>query len=322
MPDNARETLAYESLDQPLSPLVPRLPGGPRAVFAFLGPDGFEPRRRRAGGATRPVGLDRPRAQSRSASRGSSRRARRRARPRGPRALAEPDAVAIVTGPAGGALRRAALRPAEGGGDARGGAAARAAARQARRPRVLGGLRRPRLRRGPLDQRHRRERRDSHAALRPAARARRRARRGRSRSTTRSPALVEELGRALPAGAGPRRAARGRRRACYVPGRDVSGRVRAPRSRGCCPSSWSSTPADPELKALSAARARARAARGLPRLAARPRRPGSSCCAAGYHQQVPVRPGFLQPVRSSSTASAARSRFANGTWRCAARASG
>ena len=75
------------------------------------------------------------------------------------------------------------------------------------------------------------------------------------------------------------------------PGRDLAGAFAAC-SRRCCPSWSCSTPPTPALKRLMLPVMEREIAEGSPtsRLAARRAR---ALLAAGYHQQVPVRPGFL-----------------------------
>jgi uncharacterized protein YllA (UPF0747 family) len=97
MPDNARETLAFESLDQPLSPLFLDYLAGREQASAFFGRDGFGlDAIERAG--ERALALERPRAEvARALVRQQEARSAGRAAARA-RALADPQAVAIVTG--------------------------------------------------------------------------------------------------------------------------------------------------------------------------------------------------------------------------------
>src|SRR5512143_253761 len=97
MPENARETLAFESLDQPLSPLFLDYLAGRERAAAFLGSEGFDlAASDRA--ADRALALERPRAavaealvrqqRARSAERAAEQAGR----------LAEAGTTAIVTG--------------------------------------------------------------------------------------------------------------------------------------------------------------------------------------------------------------------------------
>ncbi len=97
MPDHTRETLAYESLGQPLSPLFLDYLAGRERVFPFLGREGFDlDAIARAGERT--IDLPRPRAEVAAAlvrqqrARGAEGAAARA------QALAEPDCLAVVTG--------------------------------------------------------------------------------------------------------------------------------------------------------------------------------------------------------------------------------
>ena len=238
MPDPTVEVVPYESLHQPLSPLFLDYLSGREGARPFLGPDGFDLAAISAA-AERAAALERPRAAVAEAlvrqqeARGATRAAERAS------AFAEPGATAIVTGQQAGLFGGPAPRPVEGPGHGRGGAAARGGARPSRGARLLGGVRRPRLRRDPLHEPDRRRRDDPHAALRPAPRAGRPAglghpprRHGRPRSWTSS------ARRCRPPWAATRRSrwwpsATGRARRC---------RAASPASSpACCPSSSCST---------------------------------------------------------------------------------
>ena len=91
MPEHGRETLAYESLGQPLSPLFLDYLAGRERVFPFLGADGFDlDAIERAGERT--LGFARPRAEVAKAlarqqqARGAERRRVARERSRSPTA--------------------------------------------------------------------------------------------------------------------------------------------------------------------------------------------------------------------------------------------
>src|SRR5512140_4043068 len=97
MPDNTRETLAYESLDQPLSPLFLDYLAARDGAAAFFGRDGFElDAIARSAEAT--LALERPRADvARALARQQRARSAERAAARA-ESLADPGVVAIVTG--------------------------------------------------------------------------------------------------------------------------------------------------------------------------------------------------------------------------------
>ena len=165
------------------------------------------------------------------------------------------------------------------------------AARATRRARVLGGLGRPRLRGDPLDEPHRRGRGASAPCATPRAASPSASRPGRSPLDDTIAALVEELGQALPPALGRDEALGGAWRSATGPAR---------RSRR--PSRASSPRLLPELVVLDPARPGAEAL--MAPVLARELREGSptsrlaleagrALLAAGYHQQVPVRPGFL-----------------------------
>jgi bacillithiol biosynthesis cysteine-adding enzyme BshC len=288
MPGSARETLAYASLGQPLSPLFLDYLAGRDAVFPFLGKDGFslEAIARAADAA---LDLARPRDRLTAAlvrqqeARSSSTAAMQARR------LADPGAVAIVTGQQpglfGGPLfvLLKALATVE---------VARQLEERRGRPAVpvfwvasddhdfaevrsvcvvdgAGTLRA--LRYDPR--------------VEPAG----------------SPAwaivlddtltgLVDELSRALPPALG-RDETLGAVAASYVPGETLSGAFARLVSR-LLPGLVVLDPSDPELKALAAPILAREIREGSPtsRLALER---GAALLEAGYHQQVPVRPGFL-----------------------------
>ncbi len=103
-------------------------------------------------------------------------------------------------------------------------------------------------------------------------------------------ALVTELGQALPATPF-RDEILARVAECYRPGQSLSGAFARLLSR-LLPDLVVLDPADPELKALSVPPLARELGEGSPtsRLAMEA---GKALLAAGYHQQVPVRPGFL-----------------------------
>ena len=103
-------------------------------------------------------------------------------------------------------------------------------------------------------------------------------------------ALIEELGRALPAG--PHRAAVVARVAeCYAPGASLSGAF-ARLLSALLPGLVVLDPSDPALKALMAP-VLARELRERSPTSRLAEEVGRELLASGYHQQVPVRPGFL-----------------------------
>ena len=186
--------------------------------------------------------------------------------------------------------------------------APRGAARRARGAGLLGGLRRPRLRRGPLDTVLDDAGRAPHAALRaraasrsgqPASRHRPRRHDHRRWSTS--------CARALPGRARTATRCSSCVRALLPPGRSRSARRFARLLSRAAPRSWScSIPSDPALKAPDGARAGARARRG-----ARPRR-GSPLEAGQRAARRRLPPagagaaGLPEPVRDHGRASAAR----------------
>jgi bacillithiol biosynthesis cysteine-adding enzyme BshC len=122
-------------------------------------------------------------------------------------------------------------------------------------------------------------------------------------------ALVEELARELPQALG-RDETLEAVVACYVPGETVSGAFARLVSR-LLPGLVVLDPSDPELKALAVPVLARELREGSPtsRLAIEQ---GARLLEAGYHQQVPVRPGFLNAFVLSEGQRRALA-FANGT---------
>lgn len=109
--------------------------------------------------------------------------------------------------------------------------------------------------------------------------------------------LVEDLRRTLPPGLGHEETVDAVA-ACYVPGETLSGAFARLVSR-VLPGLVVLDPSDPELKALAAPVLAREIEEGSPssRLAIER---GRELLAAGYHQQVPVRPGFLNVFLASA----------------------
>jgi bacillithiol biosynthesis cysteine-adding enzyme BshC len=103
-------------------------------------------------------------------------------------------------------------------------------------------------------------------------------------------ALVEELGRALPAGLN-RDGLLARLAECYRPGATLAGAF-ARFLSSLVPGLVVLDPSDPALKALMLPVMTRELQEGSPTSRLADRR-GAELLAAGYHQQVPVRPGFL-----------------------------
>ena len=288
MTQNLAETLAYESLDQPLSPLFLDYLAGRERSFAFLGNEGFGlDAVERA--AARALALERPRtavAQALAAqqeARGALRAAVRA------RALAEPETVAIVTG----------QQPVLFGGPVFVLLKAVATVSLARQLEERRG--RPVV---PVfwvasDDHDFAEVRQT--TVLDAAGALCSLRYDPRREPVGAPAwaielddtvsaLVEELARVLPAGAG-RDELLAAISACYLPGATVSGAFARFVSR-LLPELVVLDPADPALKAL-AAPVLVRELREHSPTSRLALEAGQALLAAGYHQQVPVRPGFL-----------------------------
>ena len=131
----------------------------------------------------------------------------------------------------------------------------------------------------------------AHAALRPARRAGRTARLGRSRSTRRSAASSTSSARALPAALG-RDETLEVVAACYRAGETLSSGLRAARVAAAARARRARSRRR-RAEAAGGPGARARAARGLADARSLALEAGQALLAAGYHQQVPVRPGFL-----------------------------
>jgi bacillithiol biosynthesis cysteine-adding enzyme BshC len=288
MTENPAETLAYESLDQPLSPLFLDYLAGRERCFEFLGPEGFGLDAIEKA-ADRALALDRPRQavadalvrqqQARSAPRAAERAA----------ALAKPGTVAIVTG----------QQPVLFGGPVF--VLLKAVA-------TLTLARRLEQRRGqpvvPVfwvasDDHDFAEVRQT--TVIDAAGTLRSLRYDPAREPVGAPtwaielddtttALLDELGRVLPAGAGQQEILAALS-ACYVPGQTVSGAFGRFVSR-LLPELVVLDPADAALKALGAP-VLARELRERSPSSRLAREAGRKLLEAGYHQQVPVRPGFL-----------------------------
>ncbi len=288
MSENARETLAFESLDQPLSPLFLDYLAGRERAAAFLGKDGFDLAAiERA--AERALRLERPRAALAEAlvrqQRGRS--AERAAEQAG--LLAQPDTVAIVTGQQAGLfggplyVLLKAVATLE---------VARLLEERRGRPVV------------PVfwvasDDHDFAEVRsdtvlDATGAIRTLRYDPRREPAGEPAWAITLddtlPSLTAELARVLPAGMG-RDAVMDAVGRSYLPGESLSGAFARFVSL-LLPALVVLDPADPALKALSVGVLGRELREGSPvsRLALET---GEKLLAAGYHQQVPVRPGFL-----------------------------
>ena len=288
MPDNARETLAYESLDQPLSPLFLDYLAGRERAAAFFGPDGFG-LDAIARAAERTLALERPRVEvARALVRQQEARSAGRAAERA-RALAGPDAVAVVTGQQAGLF----------GGPLYVLLKAVATLEVARRLEAQRG--RPVV---PVfwvasDDHDFAEIRST--TLLDAGGAIRTLRYDPQREPAGAPAwaitldetvvaLRDELARLLPAAPG-RDELLEAVNASYLPGETVSGAFARLVSR-LLPDLVVLDPSDPELKRLSRPVLERELREGSPtsRVALEA---GRALLDAGYHQQVPVRPGFL-----------------------------
>jgi len=288
MPGNAREILAYASLGQPLSPLFLDYLAGRETVVPFLGAaglslDAVERAADASAAHARPMGLVSSalvrQQQARSAG-AAAENARR---------LGEPGAVAVVTG----------QQPGLFGGPLFVLLKALATIEVARRLEERRG--RPAV---PVfwvasDDHDFAEVRSTSVV--DAAGALRTLRYDPRQEPVGSPAwsialddtvgpLLEELGRALPPALG-RDETLEAVGACYVPGETVSGAFARLVSR-ILPGLVVFDPSDPELKALAVPVLTRELLEGSPtsRLAIEQ---GERLLEAGYHQQVPVRPGFL-----------------------------
>jgi bacillithiol biosynthesis cysteine-adding enzyme BshC len=288
MPEYGRETLAYESLGQPLSPLFLDYLAGRERVFPFLGPDGFDlDAIERAGERT--LGFTRPRREvAKALARQQQTRGAERAASRA-LALAEPDSLAIVTGQQAGLF----------GGPLY--VLLKAAA-------TLELARRLESRRGKAvvpvfwvasDDHDFAEVRsvyviDPNGSIRTLRYAPHREPDGAPASTIvlddTMPQLVEELGRTLPTSL-ERDDVLAAVAECYIEGATLAGAFALLVSR-LMPELVVLDPADPALKALAAPLFVRELTEASPvsRLALEV---GEMLLAAGYHQQVPVRPGFL-----------------------------
>ncbi|MGE5126128.1 MAG: bacillithiol biosynthesis cysteine-adding enzyme BshC [Betaproteobacteria bacterium] len=289
MSENARETLAFESLDQPLSPLFLDYLAGRERAAAFLGKDGFDLGAiERA--ADRTLRLERPRSALAEAlvRQQRARSADRAAELAG--LLARPDTVAIVTGQQAGLfggplyVLLKAIATLE---------VARLLEERRGRPVV------------PVfwvasDDHDFAEVRsdtvlDATGAIRTLRYDPRREPAGEPAWAITLddtlPSLTAELARVLPAGMG-RDAVMDAVGRSYLPGESLSGAFARFVSL-LLPELVVLDPADPALKALSVDVLGRELREGSPvsRLALET---GEKLLAAGYHQQVPVRPGFLQ----------------------------
>ncbi len=106
-------------------------------------------------------------------------------------------------------------------------------------------------------------------------------------------------------------------RDCYRAGADAAPARSRASCRGCCPSLVVLDPSDPELKAADGAGHGPRDRRGLAHARSSRQQAGRALLAAGYHQQVPVRPGFLNLFLLMGGERRALS-LATARWRCAA----
>ncbi len=288
MGDHPHETLAFETLGQPLSPLFLDYLAGREGAFPFFGRDGFDLTAvDRAG--RRSLALARPRQQVAAALvRQQGARGAEHATSRA-QALAEPDSLAIVTGQQAGLFGGPLLVLLK----------AVAALELARK----------------LEERRKKPvvpvfwvASDDHdfaevrsVSVIEAAGGIRCLRYAPRHEPVGAPTsmivlddtiagLVEELSHVLPAG--PARDDTLRAVAqCYAPGETLSGAFGRLISR-LLPELVVLDPADPELKAAAVPILAREVREGSPvsRLALEV---GEQLLAAGYHQQVPVRPGFL-----------------------------
>lgn len=288
MADSAPEILSFESLGQPLSPLFLDYLAGRPASAPFFGADGFglEAIER---AVERTLSLARPRTEVATAlARQQEERGAPAAAERA-RALAQPDAVAIVTGQQAGIF----------GGPSFVLLKALATVEVARR--LEGRRGRPVV---PVfwvasDDHDFAEVRsvtllDAGGALRTLRYCPRREPQGEPASRIvldeTLPLLLDELAQTLGSGPG-REEALELVRACYSPGQSLAGAFARFISR-LLPGLVVLDPADPALKALAVPILERELREGSPvsRLALEA---GEKLLAAGYHQQVPVRPGFL-----------------------------
>lgn len=307
MTGSAREILAYASLGQPLSPLFLDYLAGRETVVPFLGKSGLsldaiERAAEVSAAHARPVGLVASALARQQLARSAG------AAAENARRLAEPGAVAVVTGQQpglfGGPLfvLLKALATIE---------VARQLEQRRGRPAV------------PVfwvasDDHDFAEVRST--SIIDAAGALRTLRYDPRREPVGAPAwsialddtvgpLVEELARALPPALG-RDETLEAVEACYVPGETVSGAFARLVSR-LLPGLVVLDPSDPELKALAVPVLTRELREGSPtsRLAIEQ---GVRLLEAGYHQQVPVRPGFLNAFVLAEGQRRALA-FANGT---------
>ncbi len=289
MSESTRETLAFESLDQPLSPLFLDYLAGREPAATFLGAEGFDPPALERA-AERALRLDRPRAavaaalerqqRERSAERAASQAAR----------LADSHAVAIVTGQQAGLfggplyVLLKAVATLE---------VARLLEQRRGRPVV------PVFWVASDDHDFAEVRSDT---VLDAAGALLTLRYDPHREPVGAPAwaitlddtigsLAAELGRVLSPGAGREAVIEAVGRS-YLPGETLSGAFARFLSQ-LLPEMVVLDPSDPDLKALSVdvLGRELREESPVSRLAIET---GEKLLAAGYHQQVPVRPGFLQ----------------------------
>ena len=203
--------------------------------------------------------------------------------------LAAPGAAAIVTGQQAGLFGGPLFVLWKALGTVVVATGARAEARPAGGAGVLGGLGRSRLCRGPLGHGGRQHGSAAHAALRPARGADRTARLGRDARRD-GGRLVDELARALPAALG-RDETLEIVASCYRAGETLSSAFARLVSR-LLPELVVLDPADAELKRLAVPVLARELGERSPssKLALEA---GQALLEAGYHQQVPVRPGFL-----------------------------
>ena len=288
MPDPTVEVVPYEALHQPLSPLFLDYLSGREGARPFLGPDGFDLAAISAA-AERAAAADRPRAAMaealvrQQAARGATRAAERA------RALAEPGTTAIVTGQQAGLFGGPLLVLWKALAAVR---VARLLEKERGRPVV------------PVfwvasDDHDFAEIRST--SLIDAAGTIRTLRYAPRHEPVGQPAwaiplddtvaaLVDELGQALPPSLG-RDEALAVVAECYRPGVTLSDAFARLVSR-LLPEMVVLDPADPALKRIMAPVLARELREGSPtsRLALEA---GRALLAAGYHQQVPVRPGFL-----------------------------
>ncbi len=288
MPGTAVEVVAYDALHQPLSPLFLDYLAGRKGASPFLGPDGFDltaitAAARRSAAFERPTSAVAGALARQQETRGAHRAAERA------RALARPEATAIVTGQQAGLF----------GGPLFVLWKALATIRVARQLEAERG--RPVV---PVfwvasDDHDFAEIRstsviDSGGAIRTLRYVPRDEPAGQpawaiplDETIT---ALVEELGEALPPALG-RDEALAAVTECYRPGVTISDAFARLVSR-LLPELVVLDPSDPELKRLMAPVMARELREGSPtsRLALEV---GQALLVAGYHQQVPVRPGFL-----------------------------